>query len=231
MTDKRVKQPGIGSGTAQKREAELRRLSRPTPPCSQCSAPVDMPNETAARFATWRKTGRAYCSDQCRAKWLSEASSARLSRTNRVHASARMTANNPMARASAREKMRATLAEIGHKPRIRGGNGMSTPEPQRVLAELLGWPMESIVAPGDGERPYHYKLDIAHPAMKVCVEVDGGSHYSLARQTSDRRRDERLARLGWLTFRFSNRDAMERTAECARTVMSTTSRWQARTPT
>lgn len=142
-----------------------------------------------------------------------------------------MRADNPMARAEVREKMSATLKRIGHKPRAQGGNGASLPEPQRMMAEHLGWPTEAIVAPGDGERPYHYKLDIAHPTMKVCVEIDGGSHFSLARQASDRRRDERLSRLGWLTFRFSNREAMERTAECARTVLSTTSKWKARTPT
>jgi hypothetical protein len=142
-----------------------------------------------------------------------------------------MKARNPMRLQENREKMKATLAEIGHKPRSQGGNGKPMPEPQRRLAEFLGWPTEQVVVPKDGTMPWHYKLDIAHPTMKVCVEVDGGSHCSLARRESDRRRDERLSRLGWLTFRFSNRDAMERTAECARTVLSTTSRWQARTPT
>jgi hypothetical protein len=141
-----------------------------------------------------------------------------------------MKARNPMRFEENREKMKATLAEIGHRPRIRGGNGKPAPEPQRRLAEFLGWPMEVIVAPSDGEMPYHYKIDIAHPTMKVCVEVDGGSHFSLARQESDRRRDARLSALGWLTFRFSNAAAMERTAECAQTVLSTTSKWQARTP-
>lgn len=85
--------------------------------------------------------------------------------------------------------------------------------------------------PKDGEMPYHYNADIAHPSMMVCVEVDGGSHFGLDRQASDRRRDERLSRAGWLTFRFSNQEAMERTAECAATVLSTTSKWKARTPT
>ena len=227
MTESRIK----GSGAWQRAAAAQRRLARPKPPCTQCGATVDMPNEPDHRFRTWQKAGRAFCRDACRASWVSLESSKRMARTNRVHASARMIERNPMARSEVREKMAATLKEINHKPRTRGGNGTEIPESQRRLAEFLGWPTETSVPPGDGERPYHYKLDIAHPTMKVCVEVDGGSHFSLKRRESDRRRDERLARLGWLTFRFSNQEAMERTAECARTVLSTTSKWQARTPT
>jgi Protein of unknown function (DUF559) len=129
-----------------------------------------------------------------------------------------------------RAKVAATLKRIGHKPNQRGGNGSGPTEPQKRLAEYLGWPMEVALAPGDGERPYHYRADIAHPSMKVCVEVDGASHSSLVRQVSDRRKEERLSSLGWLVFRFSNQEAMERTAECARTVLSTTSKWTPRTP-
>lgn len=199
--------------------------------CTNCGTSVDLKTQPYYRTAAFRKNGRAWCRDECRDAWVRRDISARMARTNRAHASARMRANNPMAREGSREKMKATLAEIGHRPRERGGNGKPTPEPQQRLADHLGWPVESIVAPGDGERPYHYKLDIAHPLMKVCVEVDGGSHFSLERRAADQRRDERLSRLGWLTFRFSNLEAMERTAECARTVLSTTSKWQARTLT
>lgn len=226
--------PGIGKGGAARARGEANRLARPAPPCTWCGKPVNMPDEPRHRFDNWRRTGRAFDTEACRQAWVSQDSSQRMTRTNRAHRAdivARMTSHNPMAREDVREKMKATLVEIGHRPRTRGGNGKPTPEPQRVMAQYLGWPTEAIVAPGDGERPYHYKLDIAHPTMKVCVEIDGGSHFSLSRQESDRRRDERLSRLGWLTFRFSNQEAMERTAECARTVMSTTSKWKARTPT
>ena len=129
------------------------------------------------------------------------------------------------------EKMKATLKRIGHKPRLRYGNGHGLTEPQRVLSEFLGWPTEVPITIGDGELPSAYSADIAHPTMKVCVEVDGGSHASLERRAADHQRDARLASVGWLTFRFSNRDAMELTADCAREVLSTTSRWKARTPT
>lgn len=197
--------------------------------CTECS--TEFIETRKHRIDMWRKVDRAYCADSCRDSWVRRQSSERMAQTNRKYASERMTRNNPMAHEAARDKMRATLAKIGHKPRIRGGNGRPTPEPQRKIAEVLGWPCEQIVAPGDGERPYHYKLDVAHPAMKVCVEIDGGSHCSRARRASDARRDARLASLGWLTFRFSNRDAMERTAECVQEVLSSISKWQTRTPT
>lgn len=183
------------------------------------------------KIDSFRSRGRAYCSDTCRDTWVARDRSERMARTNRTHASERMRRNNPMARPESRAKMAETLHRIGHRPRQRGGNGSGPTEPQKRLALFLGWPTEVIVAPGDGERPYHYKLDIAHPSMKVCVEVDGGSHCLRERQASDRRRDARLASLGWLTYRFSNQEATERTAECARTVLSTTSKWTPRTPT
>lgn len=196
--------------------------------CTECGAPVTLTDKR--KIDTFRSSGRTYCSDTCRDTWVSRNASERMARTNRQYASERMRRNNPMHRPESREKMSGTLRRIKHKPRARGGNGSGPTEPQRRLAEFLGWPMEVVVPPGDGERPYHYKLDIAHPSMKVCVEVDGGSHCSLERQASDRRRDARLSSLGWLTFRFSNQEAMERTAECARTVLSTTSKWTPRTP-
>lgn len=136
-----------------------------------------------------------------------------------------------MKRSEVRDKVSASLKAMGHKPRSQGGNGHPVPAPQRTLAEFLGWQTEFTIIPHDGERPYHYKADMVHPTMKVCVEVDGGSHYSLERQNSDRRRDERLRSLGWLVFRFSNQAAMERTEECARMVLSTTSTWTPRTRT
>lgn len=197
--------------------------------CTECGTPVTL--TLKARKDSFRRSGRAYCSDDCRDTWVRRDSSQRMARTNRVHASERMRRDNPMHSAEVRGRMSDTLKRIGHRPPLRGGNGSGLTEPQRLLAECLGWETESVVVPRDGERPYHYRVDIAHPTMKVAVEVDGGSHFSLARQASDQRRDERLSALGWLVFRFSNRDATERTAECARTVLSTTSKWTPRTPT
>lgn len=105
------------------------------------------------------------------------------------------------------------------------------PIAQQVLAEFLGWPTEVIYTTHTGAPPWHYKLDIAHPTMKVCVEVDGGSHASTSRREADAKRDALLRSREWLVFRFSNQAATERTEECAREVLSTTSKWKARTPT
>lgn len=197
--------------------------------CTECGKSFVL--TTKARIDTYHRSGRTYCTTTCRDVWVKRDRSQRMAQTNRRHASARMTERNPMRVKATREKMSATLRRIKHKPRQRGGNSAPTPLPQHTLAQHLGWPTEVVVTPSDGARPYHYKADIAHPTMKVCVEVDGPSHFPLSRQRSDKRRDERLASAGWLTFRFSNQDAMERTAECARTVLSTTSRWSPRTPT
>lgn len=202
---------------------------QPMVPCTECGTVFEMIEKSTRD--SYRRRGRAYCSQTCARAHSARVSAQNMAETNRKHAPARMRARNPMRRADVRDRMAATLREIGHRPRVRGGNGKPVPVPQATLAAFLGWPTDVVVAPGDGDRPYHYKLDIAHPTMMVCVEIDGGSHYSLARRESDRRRDARLASLGWLTFRFSNREATERTAECARMVLSTTSKWQARTPT
>lgn len=208
-----------------------RRGRRPEPPCTVCGSTVKLSEQSKSRLDMWTSAGRAYCSDTCRDAWVQQDVSERMARTNRTHASDRMRRDNPMHSAEVRERMSGTLKRIGHRPPQRGGNGSGLTEPQRRLAEFLGWETETVIVPRDGEMPWHYRVDIAHPTMKVAVEVDGGSHFSLERQASDRRKDERLSALGWLVLRFSNRDAMERTAECARTVTSTTSKWTPRTPT
>ncbi len=56
-----------------------------------------------------------------------------------------------------------------------------------------------------------YRLDIAFPALKICVEFDGREwHSSPSQKARDRRRDKHLESLGWVTLRFSgsqiNRD-------------------------
>lgn len=206
-------------------------LTMPTPRianCTLCGVTVTLTDKK--KIDAWRASGRTYCSPEHRDEWVRQDRSARMARTNRKHASKRMKERNPMTRPETREKMRRTLKEMGHKPAVPGGWGRPAPEPQRKLAAFLGWPMEQTIVLGDGERPYSYSGDIVHPGMKVCVEVDGKSHSGQAHQASDRRRDERLSAAGWLTFRFSNQDAMERTADCAQTVLSTTSKWEARIP-
>lgn len=197
--------------------------------CTECG--VEISHLTKLQRDGFNRSGRMYCSKTCSSAYRARVSSVTASRTNRKYASKRMTDRNPMARPEVRAKVSATLKEMRHKPPVQGGNGHQIPEPQRKLAEMLGWPTEVVVHPKDHQLPGHYKLDMAHPTMRVYVEVDGKSHNTVKRREADARRTQRLASLGWFGLRFSNREAMEHTAECAQTVWSTTSRWQARTPT
>ena len=72
--------------------------------------------------------------------------------------------------------------------------------------------------------PTHYKIDVGNTELKVAVEIDGGSHSSLARQEQDRKKDAFLRSIGWTVLRFSNAEVMDDTAACARTVLFTTSK-------
>ena len=68
---------------------------------------------------------------------------------------------------------------------------------------------------GDGEPPeaeYRFdpvrkwRLDWAWPAVKVCVEVDGGQWAKFGgrhMRDSDREKQNALARAGWVVFHFS----------------------------
>lgn len=139
-----------------------------------------------------------------------------------------------MADDDTRERMATTLRRIGHQPRVRGGNGRGPTEPQRRLAEALGWEIEYVVPVGRPRRegwPTHYRLDIADPVAMVCVEVDGPSHSGRPRQESDARKDAFLKERGWLVLRFSNQAATDDLQGCVQTVRSTTSKSRGRTPT
>src|SRR6266487_4994410 len=161
--------------------------------CTQCGTSTEVVSKH--RKDMLRKAGRAYCSDDCRDAWVHKRSSERMARTNRRYAANRMRANNPMHRGDARERMRATLREIGHRPPVRKGNGLGPSEPQRQLATALGWPMEVAVRTGmprGSGYPTCYKLDIADPTSKVGIEVDGASHGLLARKAQDAKKERFL---------------------------------------
>lgn len=101
---------------------------------------------------------------------------------------------------------------------MRGGNGTGPTEPQRRLAEALGWPTEVVIPTGQrrkGGLPSHYKVDVGNRDLKVAVEVDGGSHASLARREQDRRKTEWLTEQGWTVLRFTNREVLADVEACA----------------
>lgn len=211
-------------------------LNATTASCSFCHLPVDLSTQVPSRRTTYRKTGRAYCSNACRDQFISRLSSERMARTNRKYASARMIERNPMHRGDNRQRMRNTLLAMGHKPQIRGGNGTGLTHSHSLLLSSLGtgWTAEHAVKTGHWRGsgyPTVYKLDLAHEALKIGVEVDGNSHGLLVRQEQDAKKDQLLRGLGWTVLRFKNAEVLENLTGCVQTVLSTISKLKALTPT
>ena len=79
---------------------------------------------------------------------------------------------------------------------------------EQLIAEVLpaGWEWNYPVALGKRQPgfPTNYKLDFAWPHLKIGLEVDGGSHTLLVRQAQDRKKEKKLAELGWSVSRISN---------------------------
>jgi hypothetical protein len=79
---------------------------------------------------------------------------------------------------------------------------------EQLISEVLpvGWVWNYPVALGGRQPGYptNYKLDFAWPHLKVGLEVDGNSHTAAARQMQDRKKEAKLAELGWSVFRISN---------------------------
>lgn len=139
-------------------------------------------------------------------RWLAGGSPGALLQIERVRAL------NPTKDPAVREKISARLREMGHQPKLRGGNGRPMPIPQRILSRALGpeWQAEYVLPtrrPGCG-LPNHYKIDLALPHQKIAIEVDGPSHYAAARQEQDRRKTEFLCSCGWTVLRFWNKDIL-----------------------
>jgi Protein of unknown function (DUF559) len=129
----------------------------------------------------------------------------------RPEVSERMKRNNPMSDPAVREK--ANQAKRGRTFLSRGGNGQPT-VPQLRLAAKLGLPVEYPIPtkPVKGQfpsLPNCYKVDIADPAIKLAIEVDGRTHRLKKWKFLDRRKESVLRALGWSVLRFSNRQVME----------------------
>ena len=63
-----------------------------------------------------------------------------------------------------------------------------------------------------------YVLDFYCPKAKLCIELDGGQHFTLLGQTNDARRDAYLLSLGIKTLRVSDRDVLLATYEVVQTI-------------
>src|SRR5437870_779102 len=114
---------------------------------------------------------------------------------------------NPMSDPAVRLKVSQILREMKHKPSVRGGNGTGLTKPQSILLALLaGWTAEFPLSLGRRRAGYptHYKLDLANPEKKLCIEVDGACHYG--RKEKDAKKDAILVSLGLRVLRFWNAD-------------------------
>lgn len=185
----------------------------PMPGCKICGAacPWDQGH--------WKAT----CSETCE----NIGHSRTMSSTNRVHASGRMRARNPMRHESVRAKVSSTLREMGHAPRVRGGNGRGPTISEASAASRCGLDTNLIVRtmmPRGSGYPQHYKVDVGDASILLAIEIDGPSHCALARREQDRRKENLLRLLGWTVLRFTNREVTERLEDVAREVSSTISR-------
>ncbi len=138
-----------------------------------------------------------------------------------------LVARNAMQDPEVRAKVSASLKRIGHRPPLRGGNGTGLTEPQRLLLEMLGseFQAEYSIPTGAGRKkgglPTHYCVDLAHPELKIVIEVDGASHRLNSRRLEDQRRDECLTALGWTVLRFSNQAILDSVTTVAAAIQST----------
>ena len=77
------------------------------------------------------------------------------------------------------------------------------------MANALGLPMEHAIATravkGQFKSlPNCYKVDIADPARRLAIEIDGATHNTKKWKFLDKRKTEVLNALGWSVLRFSN---------------------------
>jgi very-short-patch-repair endonuclease len=183
--------------------------------CHICKKLVMLEKQALARF---RRSGRAYCSVACINAYKAIISGPLLASWNRQHAAQRMREKNPMFNDAHREKMRQTLLAQKHQPKVRGGNGCGLTRPQAQLLAALKppWQPEVVIPTGQravGGLPTHFKIDIAHAAAQIAIEIDGHSHAVRARQDADRRKTRYLESIGWQVFRFSNKEVLDQTQQ------------------
>lgn len=213
-------------------------------PCKYCGQKIRM------RMPSGRLNSLAiFCNRSCSAKWRSEQpgfleklhtpesnlkKSKAKSKHHREHpeiaeaARLRMLTDNPMVNPATRLKQSATLKAIGHKPKVRGGNGSGPTKAEIVLLKLLpgslcNYPVRTGKKSGSGY-PTCYKVDVSIPVLKLGIEADGNSHNNPNRRARDQKKDALLKELGWTVLRFQNRTILEKPDFVEELVASTISK-------
>lgn len=200
---------------------DLLKQARPCDFCAQMFVPKRTP---LARFCSslcsmqWLKERPDYKaltftpeharkSGEGRKRWLTSGHQDALEEINRLRNL------RPSTREDVQEKISAALRAIKHRPLLHGGNGRGPTKPQLLLHLTLGpdWIMEFIVPTKIRlpKWPAAYKIDLAHPGLKIAIEVDGPSHHAKRTQESDRRKEEFLRSDGWTVLRFWNQQILD----------------------
>jgi very-short-patch-repair endonuclease len=118
---------------------------------------------------------------------------------------------NPTQHSETRMRISAALRAKKHRPPVQGGNGRGPTRTETALVSVLAQMRTNVVVPlgsrGNGY-PTHYKLDLADADRRICIELDGPSHFALKRQAQDRKKEEKLRSLGWTVLRFWNKEIL-----------------------
>lgn len=174
------------------------------------------------------------CSRECLIQRRRENVPPGLTRWVKTKGRERMLNRNPMKDPVTRAKVSTSLRAMGWKPPVHGGNGHGPTVHELLLASALGWENE-VAIPTKMSRasgyPTCYKVDVAHPALKIAVEVNGNSHCSLRVQRSDKKKREFLESRGWKVLSFTNREIENNLAAVVEKCLSTISKSTRRTPT
>ncbi len=195
-----------------------------TAACANCGKTVIV--KTKARGAVayksyeqYKATGRVYCCKRCCELYKRMLISKKMSTKSikrKKQLSEWMKKNNPMKNKSSRDKLSRTLKRIGHKPTPIGAE---ISKPQQKLFDALGrgWVLEHVVTtnmPRGSGYPTNYKIDIAHPVLKIAIEVDGATHFGEAARKRDRRKEAFLQSRKWKVIRFTNAEILDNVNNC-----------------
>lgn len=97
-------------------------------------------------------------------------------------------------------------------------------EPERIALRALvaaGWPWPAAGADVHGE-----ELDLSYRDLRLGLEIDGPTHLTQVQRERDRRRDAKLAALGWQIVRVPDTEAASAPAALGRVVGSPPQGWR-----
>lgn len=180
------------------------------------------------------KENRRFCSTSCSAKWrtsnfdyhkkktpeglksLSDSLKERWKTSSfRENNRIRMTEDNPSRLPDYRDKVVKTMIERGgYKNNFIAGNGKISKIEQIIYGEMIsrGFVYNYAIPTREAIKEFpnkkyatNYKPDFTLISKKICIEIDGEDHD----KRIDDKKDECLSYLGFLVFRFSNKQVNE----------------------